>query len=62
VLVDILLDLIDVLADEDVYVSKVAPSPFPGRKGNREFFFLLRGKEEKPIRQIKAECRTSALK
>jgi predicted rRNA methylase YqxC with S4 and FtsJ domains len=35
-------DLVQRLAAEGVEVEKQMPSPLPGRKGNREFLFLLR--------------------
>jgi 23S rRNA (cytidine1920-2'-O)/16S rRNA (cytidine1409-2'-O)-methyltransferase len=38
----ILLDLVAELAGEGVAVEKAAASPIRGRKGNREFLFLLR--------------------
>ncbi len=38
----ILLDLVGRLAAEGVQVDKGIPSPLAGRKGNREFLFLLR--------------------
>ena len=62
VLVEVLDRVVDTLWREHVYVSRVAPSPVPGRKGNREFFFLVRNRAEKTIDEIKAECRVSALK
>jgi 23S rRNA (cytidine1920-2'-O)/16S rRNA (cytidine1409-2'-O)-methyltransferase len=39
---DILMDLIAALADEGVEVEDGMESPLRGRKGNREFLFLLR--------------------
>ena len=38
----IIIDLINRLAAEGVQVEKAIPSPIAGRKGNREFLFLLR--------------------
>jgi 23S rRNA (cytidine1920-2'-O)/16S rRNA (cytidine1409-2'-O)-methyltransferase len=44
VLQDILIDLVNRLWENRSYVTRVAPSPIRGRKGNREFFFLIRNK------------------
>jgi 23S rRNA (cytidine1920-2'-O)/16S rRNA (cytidine1409-2'-O)-methyltransferase len=40
-------DLVERLAAEGVGVEKEIPSPLPGRKGNREFLFLLRLVDER---------------
>jgi 23S rRNA (cytidine1920-2'-O)/16S rRNA (cytidine1409-2'-O)-methyltransferase len=37
----VLLDVANALCQEGVYVEDVVASPISGRKGNREFFFLL---------------------
>ena len=49
---DILTDLIAWLADEGVGVEDGIESPLRGRKGNREFLFLLRlgGGQEEAVR------------
>ncbi|MGA2639732.1 MAG: TlyA family RNA methyltransferase [Spirochaetia bacterium] len=39
---EIVEDLVQRLSAEGVVVEKGIPSPLPGRKGNREFLFLLR--------------------
>jgi 23S rRNA (cytidine1920-2'-O)/16S rRNA (cytidine1409-2'-O)-methyltransferase len=38
---EILSTLLEDLHGEGVFVSKIAASPLPGKKGNREFFCLL---------------------
>lgn len=38
---DILLSLAEELEAEGAFIRAFTPSPIPGRKGNREFFFLL---------------------
>ena len=40
----VLVDLARDLAAEGVYTQMVVPSPIPGRKGNREVFFLVDGR------------------
>ena len=45
---DILSDLVDSLVTESVTVEKALTSPIRGRKGNREFLFLLRAGSEPP--------------
>ena len=45
VLYDILVDLIDDLWNERSFVKRIDESPLKGRKGNREFFFLIEGQE-----------------
>jgi len=42
----ILLELAGNLQDEGVFVSDVTASPILGRKGNREFFFLLTDRQD----------------
>lgn len=44
----ILAELLDTLAREGVTVEKAIQSPIRGRKGNREFLFLLRSGSEPP--------------
>jgi predicted rRNA methylase YqxC with S4 and FtsJ domains len=44
------------LRGEGAYIADFTPSPIPGRKGNREFFFLLQDteglSEEEFMRQV----------
>ena len=52
-LVDILSGVVDDLWKEKSFVTDVEVSPIRGRKGNREFFFLLKDSEECNPNQIK---------
>lgn len=40
-LLNTLMRVVGTLGDEDVVVVRTMPSPVPGRKGNREFLFLI---------------------
>jgi 23S rRNA (cytidine1920-2'-O)/16S rRNA (cytidine1409-2'-O)-methyltransferase len=56
----IIIDLINRLAAEGVHVEKAIPSPIVGRKGNREFLFLLRLGREPPSGAADAGTGTAA--
>ncbi len=49
---NILKDLIDEIAKENCFVANVIESPIMGRKGNNEYFFLIKNKEEISRTQI----------
>ena len=49
----ILSDLLDMLWQGGSYVTRVAPSAIEGRKGNREYFFLIKNHAELEIAEIK---------
>ncbi len=53
-LADILKGLAGDLAGEGVFLQRAAPSTITGRKGNREFFFLLSGSAHAATRDVEA--------
>jgi 23S rRNA (cytidine1920-2'-O)/16S rRNA (cytidine1409-2'-O)-methyltransferase len=48
----VLARLIDELWQEQSYITRVAASPITGKKGNREFFFLIQSKAEATREEI----------
>ncbi|MBN1799116.1 MAG: TlyA family rRNA (cytidine-2'-O)-methyltransferase [Spirochaetales bacterium] len=51
----ILISLLEDLADENAYVTKMAVSALKGRKGNSEFFFFLEGNKKNNLDTMKNE-------
>ncbi len=49
---NILIDLIEALWAEKSFVSRIEASPVKGRKGNQEFFFLVKSVAEQPISSL----------
>ncbi len=49
----ILIELLDRLWKGGSYVTRVAPSAIKGRKGNREYFFLIKSDAESDISEVK---------
>jgi 23S rRNA (cytidine1920-2'-O)/16S rRNA (cytidine1409-2'-O)-methyltransferase len=46
-LIQVLLEVVEQLWIEESYVEKILPSPITGRKGNKEFLFLINKTEKK---------------
>jgi 23S rRNA (cytidine1920-2'-O)/16S rRNA (cytidine1409-2'-O)-methyltransferase len=46
ILKNILSELASELRDEGAFIRRIVQSPIRGTKGNREFFFLLSGREQ----------------
>lgn len=59
VLLDILLKLIEALSEQKIQLCRMLPSPILGRKGNREFLFLLQlaNRENQMIQPGKSEIK-----
>jgi 23S rRNA (cytidine1920-2'-O)/16S rRNA (cytidine1409-2'-O)-methyltransferase len=50
----ILFQLLERLWHEGSYVSRVGASAIEGRKGNREFFFLIKSRSELELEAVKS--------
>ncbi|MBN1525277.1 MAG: TlyA family rRNA (cytidine-2'-O)-methyltransferase [Spirochaetales bacterium] len=55
---DILIPLAESLFREKTYITRATESPIKGKKGNREFFFLLSNEQSAGINEIKKEIVT----